>query len=387
MKSFDFYCPVRIVFGKGKSAEIGQVTKHYGKKVLLVTEPWKGDARQEVFEKIRNLLEKEGLVVTIFDGVIPNPTVNEIEKAAGISRNAGCEVIVGIGGGSSMDVAKATAIAQTHPAPIWNYVYFQKTQPTEKTLPIILITTTSGTGSHVSKCSVITNPDNHLKVGIVNDNIFAKVAIVDPELMLTVPKQLTASTGFDVFTHAFESYINVNANPVVDAVALESIRLLARYLPRALDNGRDYEARAMMAIADTFAGMSIANVGTTLPHSMGQPISGHFPHVPHGTALALVYPPIMAFSSSSNIKKFAEAGRIFNPDLGSRSDEDAARESGPALVSFMKRIGMYLRLSDVGISREAIPLLVKDAVSFPDTTVHPKVASEKEIGDLYRELL
>lgn len=383
-KNFRYFMPVQVHFGEGALGKLGTACTRYGRKVLLVTEPWAG-WNEQLFQECRSLLEKEGLTVTVFDGVMPNPTTAMAASAASAGKAAGCDVVVGVGGGSTMDTAKAAAIEMTHPLPCFEYAYFQPQQPTRATLPIVLVTTTSGTGSHVSKCSVVTHAEKGIKTGIVSDFLFAREAIVDPELLVSVPPSVTATTGFDVFTHAFESFININANPYIDRLAIAAIETLAEVLPRAVKDGGDRDARARMAVADTLAGTCIANVGTTLPHSLGQPVSGHFPRISHGGALAMVYPSFMEFSWKGSVAKFARVARVFDPKLERASDEKAAEWSAAAIRGFLETIGLRDRLHGIAGLEEKLDLLVKEAMDFPDTFVNPVVPTAEQARQLYRD--
>lgn len=379
---FGYFMPVRVHFGPGAVSQLGTLTRTHGEKALLVTEPW-DDWKAELLQRCRLMLEQAGLEVAVYAGVGPNPTTEQVAAAAAVGKRARCDVVVGIGGGSSMDTAKAAAIEMTHPLPCFEYAYFQPQQPTSTTLPIILVTTTSGTGSHVSKVSVVTHAQKGIKTGIVSDYIFAREAIVDPALMLTVPPKVTATTGFDVFTHSFESYVNVNSNPYIDELVIASIQILAEALPRVVTNGQDRNARTRMAVADTLAGTCIANVGTTLPHSLAQPISGHFPSVSHGAALAMVYPAFMDFSWQGNVPKFARIARILNPRLSNASDQEAASQSASAVRAFLGLIGCTDTLRSVPGIEKALDILVKEAMDFPDTFVNPVVPSPEQARQLF----
>ena len=383
-KPFRHLMPVVVHMGPGSLARLGSAVKKYGRKALMVSEP-KAAWNENLLGECRSLMEKEGIEVTAWAGAQPNPTTAQVAEAAKAGRQAGCDVVVGIGGGSSMDTAKAAAIEMTHPLPCFSYAYFQPQQPTSATHPVVLVTTTSGTGSHVSKCSVVTHAERGIKTGIVSDFIFAREAIVDPTLMVSVPSKVTASTGFDVFTHAFESYVNVGANPFIDAQAIEAIGILAEALPLAVKNGKDLDARMRMAVADTLAGTSIANVGTTLPHSLGQPISGHFPNVSHGGSLAMVYPSFMAFSWKGSVAKFARVARILNPRLVGASDTATATACSDTVGAFLRGIGVTNRLGSVPGIEAALDVLVEEALDFPDTYVNPAVPSREEVVAIYRE--
>lgn len=377
-----YFMPVRVHSGPGSIERLGKIVKRYGSRALLVSEPlavW----NERLLHDCKQMLEDEGLEVATFFGVNPNPSTSQISAAAETGRSARCDVVVGIGGGSSMDTAKAAAVEMTHPLSCFEYAFFQPRQPTEAVLPIVLVTTTSGTGSHVTRYSVFTHEEKRVKTTIVSDHIFAKEAIVDSSLMISVPPKVTASTGFDVFAHAFESYINVNATPYVDAHAIEAIEILIDALPRAVDDGGDRQARALMATADTLAGTCIANVGTTLPHSLGQPISGHFPQVSHGGSLAMVYPAFMDFTWSGSVSKFARVARILDGRLQHTSEKSAAKECSRAVSSLLARIGLTETLSSIPGFQESIAALVQEAMVFPDTVANPVVATEHEIRQLY----
>ena len=380
MKVFTYYQPTEIRFGKGRISEIGEVASLYGKRCLLVTVPV-FEAMEKTFEKVKNLLKTAGLEVAHFDGVIPNPTVESISAGAAVAKEFGAEVVIGLGGGSSMDSAKAIAVEATHEGTSWDYLFYRETQPTEKTLPIIAISTTSGTGSQVTQVAVVTNTEERDKSAIYHPIVYPKVAIVDPELMLTVPEHVTASTGFDIFCHSFESYLHKGASPYTDLVALEAIRLVAKYLPTAVRDGSNLEAREALAWADTLAGLAIANAGVTLPHGIGMAISGMWPHVAHGESLALTYPAFTRYTYPHAIEQFATMGRIFDPNLNG-NHQDVAKKSCEALDEFLKEIGMWLSFEGMKIPKEELPALAKQSMVLPDYMSNPKVATEEEILEI-----
>lgn len=380
MKNFNYYQPTEIRFGWGRVKEVGEVAAKYGKRCLLVTVPV-FPALEPVFEKVKTSLKNAGVEVAHFDGVIPNPTTDSITAGAKVAKAHNADVVLGVGGGSSMDTAKAIAVEATHKGTCWDYLFF-KTPPTEKTLPIIAVTTTSGTGSQVTQVAVVTNPAEKCKSAIYNPIIYPRVSIVDPELMLTVPEHVTASTGFDVFCHAFESYIHGNTSPYVEMMAKESVRLVAQYLLRVVKNGSDKDARTAMAWADTLAGLCIANAGVTLPHGMGMAIGGMYPHVMHGEALAVTYPDFMRYTWKSAVGQFATMGRIFNSALESQTDELAAEKSCEELDKLLKEIGMWFGLEHFKVPGNELPALGKACLVLPDYKNNPRVATLDDIMEL-----
>ena len=378
MKALDYYQPTEIKFGWGRVEEIGEIVSQFGKRCLMVTVPV-FDSMAPVFENIKKSLKEANVEVSHFDGVIPNPTTDSVNKGAEFAINNNIDVVLGVGGGSSMDTAKAIAVGATHEGEAWDYRLFSNKKITEKTLTIITITTTSGTGSQVTPVSVVTNTTKKCKFALVDPLLYPRVSIIDPQLMLTVPEHITASTGFDVFAHAFESYIHKNASVYTDMHAREAIKRVAKYLPLTLEDRTNKEARIEMAWADTLAGLCIANAGTTLPHGIGMAIGGHAPHVMHGEALAVVYPEFMRYTYKSALKKFADIGRIFNCGLEDVSNEEAAEKSCEEIDKFLKKIGMSLTLKELRVPEEELAAIADDTQKLPDYTVNPRIATRDEI--------
>ena len=302
-----------------------------------------------------------------------------------MAKKHNADVVIGMGGGSSMDSAKAIAVEATHEGTSWDYLFYRDTQPTEKTLPVIAISTTSGTGSQVTQVAVVTNTKERDKSAIYNPIIFPKACIVDPELMLTVPEHLTASTGFDAFCHSFESMLHPNASPYIDILALKAIQLIAETLPGLLKDLSNLEARAKMAFADTLAGLCIANAGVTLPHGVGMAISGMYSHVAHGESVAIIYPAFSRFTCECAVPQFANVGRILNPELEKVSDQEAAKKSCEAIDAFIEKIGMRMTLKDAKQPEEEIPALAKQSMVLPDYKGNPRVATVEEMLALIKQ--
>jgi alcohol dehydrogenase class IV len=381
MEAFNYFQPTEVRFGNGRLNEVGQAVARWGKRCLLVTVPEFPDF-SPLYVRVKSLLWDAGLEVAHFDGVVPNPTIKVITAGARLAKKHKADVVLGLGGGSSMDSAKAIAVEATHPGTAWDYLFFRETQPTDKTLPVITVTTTSGTGSQVTQVAVVSHPGERIKSALFNSILYPKTSIVDPELVRTAPPSVTASTGFDVFAHAFESYINPGGSPYTDLMALEAIRLVVGYLPKAVADGHDLEARSRMAWADTLAGLCIANSGVTLPHGIGMAMGGLYPHVAHGRALAAVYPAMMRFSYEAAEPEFAAVARILDPSLRALSDGEAAKRSGETVDRFLKSINLWTRLEDLDIPEEEIRRLAQASLVLPDYKNHPRVASADEVFDL-----
>lgn len=382
-QDFGFHVPTEVHFGAGKLATIGETVERFGKRCLLVTGPRTGSVRLYL-PRLLEYLENAGISVAHFDGVIPNPTTDTIGAGASMAVEHRADVILGVGGGSSMDAAKAIAVEATHEGGCWDYLFYREAKPTEKTLPVVAVSTTSGTGSQVTQVSVVTHTETRDKSALYNALLFPRVAIVDPELMLTVPRHVTACTGFDTFTHAFESAIHVNTSPYVELMAWEAISLVLSHLPVVLEDGSNMEARSALAYADTLAGMCIANAGVTLPHGIGMAIGGMYPHVAHGEALALNYPAFMRFTCASAPVPFARLARLLNPDLEGVDDETAAERSCDELDAFLQKIGLWMGLADKGVPEEELSDLARQCRVLPDYMNNPRIASEEDMLDLMR---
>lgn len=384
MKSFEYFQDTKIIFGAGKVSEIGGVVKEYGESCLLVTTP-AIEALKPMYDKVISLLEEAGIKVAHFDGVTPNPTTDVITIGANMAKSIEAKVIVGLGGGSSMDAAKAIAVEATHEGSCWEYLFY-KTQPTDKTLPIIAISTTSGTGSQVTQVSVVTNTEDRDKSALYNNILYPRVSIVDPELMVTLPKFVSATTGFDVFCHAFESLIHPNCGALIESFAKEAIQIVADTLPCVLENPKDVELRSKMAWADVLAGLCIANAGVTLPHGMGMAIGGMYPNVAHGQALAIVYPACTKFTWKDDVENYAFLSRAFNKNIGDDvSDLEAAAVSSKEITKFLKRIDLSQKLSDVNMPEDEIEALANQCMVLPDYKNNPKIATLDEMIALVKE--
>ena len=384
MDSFRYYQPTEILFGCGQIDNIAALSQRFGKRCLLVTTPNVPEL-EPMFKRVKDILGKASLDVSHFDGIQPNPTTDNISEGARVALSHQAEMVIGLGGGSAMDGAKAIAVEAAHEGTAWDYLFYREAQPTDKTLPVIAVSTTSGTGSQVTQVAVITHTRDRDKSAIYNSAVFPRACIVDPELMVTVPKHVTASTGFDAFCHAFESTLHPQASPYTDMLAFSAIQLVVAYLPAVLENLSDLEARTKLALADTYAGLCIANTGVTLPHGVGMAISGMYPHIAHGESLAAVYPAFTRFSQSAAIRQFAAVGRILDPGLHTYSDKQGADRSCSLIDDFLDKIGLATTLKDCRILEEEIPDLAIQSMKLPDYKANPRVTSADDMLELIRD--
>lgn len=379
MKAFTYYSPTEIIFGCGKLNETAKLAKRFGNKALLVT--GNGKSSVNAARRVLELLQGAGIETAHYDGAAPNPTTDLVTEGAEMAKKLGAEVIIGLGGGSAMDTAKAIAVEASHPGTVWDYNCHTE-GPTDKTLPVIAIGTTAGTGSQVTQCAVITRTKDKDKSAVWHRNIFPRIAIVDPDLTRSMPKTVTAQTGFDAFCHNFEAYLSINTSPMVERMALEAIAAIAEYLPKALADGNDMEARSRMAWADTLGGLTNANAGVTLPHGLGMQVGGHCPQVTHGQALAAFYPAFTRYTYPATVEKFAAVGRILNPGLQAETEETAAAKCCEEIDCFLKKIGLWIGYKELGVTMEDIREIADCGQVLGDYLNNPRVADIEEMYEL-----
>ena len=380
MKSFSYFVPTEIFFGCGCINELGKLVTRFGKKALLVTTP-NSPKKGTLYERVKKILTDAGISVAHFDGVIPNPTTDVVSAGAKMAREFGAEMVIGLGGGSSMDSAKAIAVEATHDGTVWDYRHFTS-GPTEKTLPIIEVGTTAGTGSQITPGAVITKTALKDKSALWHKTLFPRIAIVDPELTKTMLPNVTAQTGFDAFCHNFEAYISVNANPLVETLALDAIKDIAAYLPEAIKDGNNMEARSKMAWADTIGGINITLAGVTLPHGLGMQVGGHCPQVTHGQALAVFYPEFTRYTWGASKEKFAKVGRLFDSTLNEADDKTAAEKSCDLIDKFLKKINLWIDFKSLGVSKDDIRAIADCGQVLGDYKNNPRLASIEEMYEM-----
>lgn len=377
-RDFDFVEHTQVHFGSGRVTELGAIVASYGKRCMIVCGA-NINARTGLIDEISANLQQAGADVVVFDGARPNPTNLQADEGAKIAKAEEVDVILGVGGGSSMDLAKAIAVGATHEGSAWDYRLYSEQLITDATLPIVTLNTTAGTGSQVGPVAVITNEQANSKFALVDVRLCPRACVIDPELTRSVPKGTTARTGFDVFTHSFESMLHPKRSPMTDMFAIEAIRNVVTYLPRALDNGSDGEARAALAWADLLAGLCIANAGTVLPHGIAMAIGGHATHVPHGEALAVMYPEFTRYTCKAAIPQFATLARILDSTLADTADAEAAEASCDLLDDFLRRIGLYTDLQQIGVNREQLDSIADHSVRLPDYEMNPRIPDRDEI--------
>lgn len=375
--NFNYYLPVNIVFGCGKVKEAGEIAKPYGKKALIVT--GKSSAKKSgLYDKVKDSLEAAGIESALFDKVSQNPLTTTAVEGAEFAKETGADVVVAIGGGSIMDCAKSIAFLAVNDGDINDYIFNKK--KSEKALPLILIPTTCGTGSEGNGFAVLTNPENGDKKSLRCNAIIAKASIVDPECMMTMPKKVLASVGFDALCHSMEAYTSKISQPFTDALALYAIELIADSLVDLYNGSEDVEKWEKITIASTIGGMTINQAGVTLSHGMEHPASG-LKDIVHGHGLAALTPVIIETSYKGDEYKFGRISRL----LGGTDASDCAEQ----VKKLLAEIDMTLKLSDLGLAEEDIPWMAENCMKVSAASVanNPVVFTQEEIAEIYRKAM
>jgi len=376
-----FYSPTRIIFGEGTLKRVGEEAKRFAKRALIVTGK-SSTKKSGSLEEVVNSLTSNNLQVEIFNNVEPDPSIETVEQGAKVARECAVDVVIGLGGGSAVDAAKGIALLMTNKGRVDRYFGIDKVE--KQALPIIAIPTTAGTGSEVTKYAVITDRKKMLKQIIGSPHISPRLAILDPIVTLTMPPSLTANTGMDALSHAIESYVCTQANPVSDILALEAIRLIAEALPEAISQPENVKLREKMLFASLIAAMALNSSGAGIIHGMGYSIT-LFYNAPHGLANALLMPAAMEFNFVANPTKFRNIAQAMGKKVEGLSEEEAARLSVVAIRELSEKIGIPRGLKEIGVKEQSLASFAK-TVSENERilSLNPRRPTIKEIEEIYR---
>lgn len=363
--SFTYHIPTKILFGRGKLEELGS-TKLPGKKGLIVITNGTSMVKYGYLERVQNLLQKNNVESVVFNKILPNPIRSHVMEGAKMAREEECDFIIGLGGGSSIDSAKSIAVMVNGEGDYWDHIFggTGKGQPvTQSVLPIVAITTTAGTGTEADPWTVITHEERNEKIGFgLTPETFPVLSIVDPELMLSIPPDLTAFQGFDAFFHAAEGVIATIATPVSDIYALKSIELLNNSLPTAVHNGRDIEARTQVALANTLSGFVESTSSCTSEHSLEHALSAYYPKLPHGAGLIMLSLSYFSFFADKMPDRFILMAEAMGKKTNLVPDNEKAHQFIQALHELQEKCGVTdLKMSDYGIKREELPKIAQNA--------------------------
>lgn len=381
---FNLHIPTRILFGCGEIKKLATETLP-GKKAMIVISAGTSMKKYGYLDKVIGLLVENDVAAIVYDKILPNPIKAHVMEAAAICREQGCDFIIGLGGGSSIDSAKAIAVMACNEGDFWNYVTggSGKGRPVSKALPVVAIPTTAGTGTEADPWAVITHEEKQEKIGFGNIHTFPVLSIIDPELMVSIPPHLTAYQGFDAFFHAAEGFIANCATPISDLYALEAIRLLAKYLPVAVNDGKNLKARAKVAWASTLAGLVESTSSCTSEHSLEHAMSAYYPALPHGAGLISISLAYFETFRNDCMKRYMKMAEVMTQKKSNRPSDFI-----DALAKMQKECHVEdLHLSEWGIKAEDLPQMVQNARETMGGlfTLDPRPLTDEEALAIYQK--
>jgi alcohol dehydrogenase class IV len=372
---FELVLPRRILFGTGTFSRLGEVCRGNGRCALLVTGR-SALRRSGRLAQAEEMLAEAGIAVRLFEGVENDPSLATCDRAIGAARDSGCDLVVAIGGGSALDVGKI--VAAILPQSFTIREFFQGQRDLERpSLFLVAAPTTAGTGSECTRVSVLTDEETQTKKGIRHPFMAPQAALVDPELTLGLPPEVTAQSGMDALTQAIESCVGRNANPVSDGLALQAIELLARHLPATVEDGSRIENREPVALASLLTGMAFTNTGLGAVHGLAHPVGALF-HAPHGLVCALLLPHVCEFNLPAQPEKFDRIAAL----IGCRSGRDVPA----ALSALNRRVGLEGGLGRFGLKESAFARILADSRS-GSTANNPRSPSDADLAEILRKAM
>jgi alcohol dehydrogenase class IV len=381
-KTHTFFSPNKILFGLGTAKAAAAEVKALGAtKVLIATDP--GVVQAQLLQPVLASLRDASIPFVLFDEVEPEPAARLVDLGAERAKAEGCDLVLGIGGGSSLDVAKGISLMATNPGQVLDYCGMELVK--QRGLPKILMPTTAGTGSEVTRVFVITDEKENTKKAVYSSYSLSEVAIVDPLLTLSMPPKVTADTGIDALVHAVETYVSMNATPFSDLLAEEAMALIGQYLPTAWAKGSNVEARYQMSLAATLAGLAFASGGLGAVHGLSYPLGTDY-HMPHGRSNAILLPHIMRFNLPGNPEKFAQIAALLGQDVEDFSPAEAGEIAVEAVQDLLETIQIPYRLKDYGIPESDLPKLVAGGMKQTRLFVpNPRDITEDDVRAIYEE--
>ncbi|HQU42699.1 MAG: alcohol dehydrogenase [Planctomycetia bacterium 21-64-5] len=395
--TWNFYSAGQLVFGRGAANQTGQLAEQLGlRRVLLVADERLIAAGLD--RGVRDALTSAGIAVEVFGGGQPEPSLDLVERCLAEARRIKPDGVLGLGGGSNMDLAKIVAAVLTHGGGPRDYV--GENRVSGPVLPLVCIPTTSGTGSEVTAASVLTDTANQIKVGVLSNYLRPKLAIVDPLLTVSCPAKVTADSGIDALTHAIEAYTAVDneafplpegecsvyqgRHPLADGLAEKAIELIGRHLVAAVREPQNLEAREGMSLAATVAGLAFSNTGVALVHAMEYPVGGAV-HCSHGAGNGLLLPFVMRYNLPVRVKQFARVAQLLGEDISGLTEAQGAERAIATVERLKAAIGIPVRLRDLGVTSEQLPLFAQKAFGIKRILrVNPRVPTVADIEEVYR---
>ncbi|MFR6016418.1 MAG: L-threonine dehydrogenase [Paraclostridium sordellii] len=376
--SYAFFMPNISLMGPGCVKKISEEINSRGlKKALIVC--GKRSSKSEEFKGVTDLLEENNIDYVVYPGSQPNPTVKNVMDGVEILKENDCDFVISYGGGSPHDCAKGIALVATNGGNIKDYEGINKSKKPQ--LPLISINTTAGTASEMTVFSIITDEDRHVKMAIVDKNVTPILAVNDPELMVSMPKSLTAATGMDALTHAVEAYVSTAATPVTDACAQKAIELISQHLRDAVEDGTNMEARDMMAYAEYLAGMAFNSASLGYVHAIAHQLGGFY-NLPHGVCNAILLPEVQEFNSRVSSNKLKDIAKFMGVDTSNMSDEEGAKSCINAIRKLSSDVGIPSGLKELRVKVEDFDTLADNALKDACGLTNPIKATHQDVKDI-----
>ena len=375
-----FYMPSMSLMGAGCIEEVPAEIKELGlAKALIVTD--KVLNQIGLVGELTKLLEQNGIQYAIYDGVQPNPTVANVNNGLAMLKEENCDFVISFGGGSSHDCCKGIALLATNGGVIGDYEGVNRSKKPQ--LPMIAVNTTAGTASEMTIFCIITDEERHVKMALVDKNMTPIIAVNDANLMLNIPKALTAATGMDALTHAVEAYVSTNATPVTDACAQKAIELITKYLRTAVHEGKNVEARENMAYAEYLAGMAFNNASLGYVHAMAHQLGGMF-DLPHGVCNAVLLPHVQEYNAQVAAGRLRDIAKFMGADVEGLSEQEGARKAIDLIKELSKDVEIPSGLDELNVPEDAFDELATNALKDACGFTNPKQATHEEIVAIFR---
>ncbi|WP_040572057.1 iron-containing alcohol dehydrogenase [Shewanella benthica] len=382
--STTFYMPPMSMMGPDAIKQLGSELKARNfNKALIVTDKALVDIK--LVDRLTDELSAHDIAFSIFDGVKPNPTEKNIEQGLKLLKIQDCDFVISFGGGSSHDCAKGIALVATNGGHIRDFskgVHLSA----KPQLPLVTVNTTAGTAAEMTIFAIVTNEEDETKYPIVDKNLTPIIAVNDSELMVAMPKFLTATTGMDALTHAVEAYVSTAATPITDATAIKAIELISMNLLRAVDNGEDREARDAMQYGEYLAGMAFSNASLGYVHSMAHQLGGVYDLV-HGLCNAILLPYVSRFNAAVSSERFADIGKAMGVDTTGMDAADAAEAGIVAIETLSAAVATDQKLADLGVKQERLEFMAINALNDACSLTNPRKASTQEIINIFNQAM
>lgn len=378
-----FMMPGMSLMGSGALADAGtEIGKLGFKNALIVTD--KPLVNIGIVEKVTNMLGSLNVKSVVYSGTQPNPTVSNVNEGLELLNQSECDFIISLGGGSPHDCAKGISLLASNGGQIGDYEGVDKS--VKPSFPLIAINTTAGTASEMTMFCIITDEERHIKMAIVDKHTTPLIAVNDPDLMMAMPKSLTAATGMDALTHSIEAYVSTNATPITDACALKAIELIRDNLVKAVDDGNDVEARSQMAYAEFLAGMAFNNAGLGFVHAMAHQLGGFY-NLPHGVCNAILLPHVERYNAKASAVRLTDIARTLGEKTDGVAPEQGANLALHAIEKLAKRVNIPSGLEELGVKREDFAILAANALKDACGATNPIQPTQQEVIDIFEQAM